>query len=254
MAAWDSLHKRYTKLLHLIEIKGEYSPTAVTDTILTDLATLKSDIEGEATDLNTEAGNLNTQSGNINTEATQLASDYGDLNTEISTLSSYISTYGDNESILAGIVTALTTIHTSLTGVKTNLDTAKTALDTIKTNLDTVKTNLDTAATDTQSIIDDYGDKPTDQDVVDVMDKVHTDLLAKINAGVTGFAARTKSHARCSGLGWYYKSQDTGNIDDSNTKRLCPGCGAYGYIENSIVDTPTISFPTTEEAPDDIPQ
>lgn len=249
MAAWDNWAKKFIRLLHLLEAKGEYSGTAVPDTILTDLQNVQADIQDEATDLNTQAGALNTQATNLNGEATQLGSDYADLTTQKGTLDTYIGTYGDNEGILAGISSALGTIITSMTTTKTDIDTIKTALDGIKTTLDTIKTNLDTIeGTDLQAIIDDYGNKPTDQDVCDVMDKVHTDLLAKINL------TRADAHGRCIGLGWYYKSQDTGNAADATVKKLCPGCQATGYLLTGTSDTPTISFPTTDEYSEELDQ
>lgn len=192
MAAWDNWAKRFTRLLHLIEVKGEYEPTAVADTIPTDLALVQTDVQGIATD----------------------------IQTQIDAINAYIIANGDVEGGLAAIATAL----------------------------GTVKTDAQTADTDLGDIITDYGDKPTDQDVCHVMDKVHADLLAAVNV------TRGDADPKCKGLGYYFKSQDTGDSADSTVKKLCDSCKAHGYLITGTSNTPTISFPVTDEYSEELDQ
>lgn len=177
--AWTEWPKKFSRLLHFVEAKGEYSGTAVADPIPPKLTALQTSVQAQ-----------------------------------IDSVDAYILANGDTEGALAAISTAL--------GVIKNTNIAE--------------------------VITDYGDKPTDQDVCDVMDKVHADLLAAMDA------THDQPDARCGALGWYYKSQDTGSAADATVKKLCPSCQATGYLLSGTSNTPVQTFPVTDEYSEELDQ
>lgn len=255
MSAFDSgLSKLFGRPHILDEFIGQYEPTAVGDTLPTDLGLVKTGIESEASDLNDAKAAIEGESATIATQSSNLGTQSTNLQTQIDALQAYITANAGSEEDLDPVKAALDVIKAAFDTIKANIDASVSIIDTQTGNLGTIKTNLDGLASDTQDIIDDYGDKPTDQDVVDALNKVKTDFLTAIQAGQTGFTARSQWHARCQGKGYYPKSQDTGDSTDADIRKLCPGCQAYGYISNTISDIPVNNFPNTDEYPDEIDQ
>lgn len=163
--------------------------------------------------------------------------------------SSLITLLGDIKTDLETQAAALQTQIDALQAYITANPGSAEDLDPIKAALDTNNTNFDTAISDLNDVITAY---PTDKDLYDALTTVQTAYLAAINAGQTGFTARTVIHRRCDGNGWYLKNQDTGLAADANVKVLCVGCGAHGYIPTGETDNPVITYARPEEPPTEI--